>query len=214
MASTQPRLSGLFLCLRAGWGNGRLGTVRQVAHSCNPMDGDANARGSEEARRAVSRHAQRYLLRRKEDFGGSAENGEGRSERRIGCCFEKHHTETEGQIERLEEVFAEIEAEPRGKKCAAIEGIIEEGQEIIKEYKGSPAFDAGLLAAAQAVEHYEISRYGTLKAWAEKLGLDNAVNLLEATLDEEELTDETLTEIAKMAVNAEAEDEEEKEEEE
>lgn len=123
-------------------------------------------------------------------------------------AFEKHRAETQEQITRLEEVFDAIEAKPQGKKCAAIEGIIEEGEEIIKEYKGSPALDAGLLAAAQAVEHYEISRYGTLRTWAEKLGLEDAVELLETTLEEEKATDETLTEIAETAVNAEAEEEE------
>ncbi len=120
----------------------------------------------------------------------------------LAAAFEKHHGETEGQIERLEEIFSEIEKKPQGKKCDAIEGILEEGKEIMQEYKGSPALDAGLLAAAQAVEHYEISRYGTLKTWAEKLGHDTAANLLEATLKEEEATDETLTEIAETAVNA------------
>jgi ferritin-like metal-binding protein YciE len=123
----------------------------------------------------------------------------------LRAAFEKHHEETEGQIERLEQVFAAIEKKPAGKKCPAIEGIIEEGQEIIKEFKGSPALDAGMLAAAQAVEHYEISRYGTLRAWAEELGLDDAVDLLQETLDEEEATDEALTELAKAAVNSAAE---------
>jgi ferritin-like metal-binding protein YciE len=123
----------------------------------------------------------------------------------LRAAFEKHHEETEGQIERLEQVFAAIEKKPAGKKCAAIEGILEEGQEIIKEFKGSPALDAGMLAAAQAVEHYEISRYGTLRAWAEELGLDDAVDLLQETLDEEEATDEALTELAKAAVNSAAE---------
>jgi len=120
-------------------------------------------------------------------------------------AFEKHRTETEGQIERLEKVFAVIEKKPQGKTCAAIVGITEEGAEIMEEYKGSPALDAGLLAAAQAVEHYEISRYGTMIAWAEELGLDDAVSLLEETLEEEEATDEALTEIAKTAINQEAE---------
>jgi ferritin-like metal-binding protein YciE len=82
------------------------------------------------------------------------------------------------------------------------------GAEIIKEYKGTPALDAGLLAAAQAVEHYEISRYGTLKAWAEKLGITEAAELLEETLEEEKATNEALTEIAEQAVNAEADEEE------
>src|SRR3954468_5430945 len=93
----------------------------------------------------------------------------------LSAAFEKHRGETEGQVERLEQVFAIIEKKPQGKTCAAIVGITDEGAEIMEEYKGSPALAAGLLAAAQAVEHYEISRYGTLKAWAEQLGLDDAV---------------------------------------
>ena len=124
---------------------------------------------------------------------------------KLRAAFEKHHGETEGQIERLEEVFALIEKKPQGKTCAAIVGITEEGAEIMTEYKGTPALDAGLLAAAQAVEHYEISRYGTLRTWAEELGLDEAATLLQETLDEEEATDEALTEIAKTVVNQEAE---------
>ena len=123
----------------------------------------------------------------------------------LKAAFEKHRAETEGQIERLEQVFAIIEKKPQGKTCAAIVGITEEGAEIMEEYKGSPALDAGLLAAAQAVEHYEISRYGTMIAWAEELGLDDAVSLLEETLEEEEATDEALTEIAKTAINQQAE---------
>jgi ferritin-like metal-binding protein YciE len=123
----------------------------------------------------------------------------------LKAAFEKHRGETEGQVERLEQVFAMIERKPEGKTCAAIVGITDEGAEIMQEYKGSPALDAGLLAAAQAVEHYEISRYGTLKAWAEELGLDDAADLLQETLDEEEATDEALTEIAKSAINQQAE---------
>jgi ferritin-like metal-binding protein YciE len=123
----------------------------------------------------------------------------------LKAAFEKHHGETEGQVERLEQVFAIIEQKPQGKTCAAIVGITDEGAEIMQEYKGSPALDAGLLAAAQAVEHYEISRYGTLRAWAEELGLDDAIELLQETLEEEEATDKALTEIAKTAINQEAE---------
>ena len=103
------------------------------------------------------------------------------------------------------QVFEIIEEKPVAKTCAAIVGITEEGAEIMKEYKGSPALDAGLLAAARAVEHYEISRYGTLRTWAEELGLDDAVALLQDTLEEEEATDAALTEIAISAVNQEAE---------
>ena len=120
-------------------------------------------------------------------------------------AFLEHKEETDGQIERLQQVFELIGKRARGKTCAAIEGIIEEGEEILEEFKGTPALDAGLLAAAQAVEHYEISRYGTLRTWAQELGLDDAVELLQATLDEEEATDEALTEIAETVVNQEAE---------
>src|SRR6187200_1102991 len=123
----------------------------------------------------------------------------------LKAAFEKHHGETEGQIERLEEVFALIEKKPQGKTCAAIVGITEEGAEIMTEYKGTPALDAGLLAAAQAVEHYEISRYGTLKAWAEELEMSDAVKLLDATLNEEKKTDATLSKIAETAINQHAE---------
>ena len=123
----------------------------------------------------------------------------------LKAAFQKHERETEEQVSRLEQVFDLLAKKPQGKSCAAILGILEEGQEIMKEYKGSPALDAGLLAAAQAVEHYEISRYGTLIAWAEELGLDDAVTLLQETLEEEKATDEALTEIAKTAINQQAE---------
>jgi ferritin-like metal-binding protein YciE len=108
----------------------------------------------------------------------------------------------------VEQVLAMIDKKPQRKTCAAIVGITDEGAEIMEEYKGAPALDAGLLAAAQAVEHYEISRYGTLRTWAEELGLDRAVQLLETTLEEEKETDEALTELAESVVNAEAEEEE------
>jgi ferritin-like metal-binding protein YciE len=120
-------------------------------------------------------------------------------------AFEKHRRQTEGHVGRLERVFATIDKKPQGKTCDAIVGITDEGAEIMKDYKGSPALDAGLLAAAQAVEHYEISRYGTLKTWAEELGLNDAVELLEQTLEEEKETDQTLTRIAESVVNREAE---------
>jgi len=123
----------------------------------------------------------------------------------LKAAFEKHHDETEGHVERLEQVFALIDKKPQGKTCDAIVGITQEGAEIMKEYKGAPALDAGLLAAAQAVEHYEISRYGTLRAWAVELGLDDAVSLLSETLEEEEATDQALTKIAESVVNQEAE---------
>lgn len=122
----------------------------------------------------------------------------------LAAAFEKHHAETEQQVERLEQVFEAIDKKPQGKQCPAIMGIIEEGQEIMKEFKGAPALDAGLLAAAQAVEHYEIARYGTLATWATELGLEDAAGLLKETLAEEKSTDETLSELAAAVVNQEA----------
>jgi ferritin-like metal-binding protein YciE len=119
----------------------------------------------------------------------------------LQAAFEKHEAETEQQVERLEKAFEEIDEAPRGKTCDAIVGIIEEGQEVMKEYKGMPALDAGLLAAAQAVEHYEIARYGTLKTWAAELGLNQSVKLLEATLAEEKKTDVALSKLAESEVN-------------
>ena len=122
----------------------------------------------------------------------------------LQAAFEKHEGETEGQVDRLEKVFELIDQPAKGKTCDAINGMVEESKEIMKEFRGSAALDAGLLAAAQAVEHYEISRYGTLKTWAKELGLDEAASLLEETLQEEKKTDEALTELAESAVNQEA----------
>lgn len=124
---------------------------------------------------------------------------------KLKAAFEKHLTETDGQVDRLEQVFALLDETPRGKTCDAIMGIIDEGKEVMSEYKGMPAIDAGLLAAAQAVEHYEISRYGTLKTWAAELGYKDAVKLLDATLKEDKNTDATLSQLAEAEVNKHAE---------
>ncbi|ESY27950.1 ferritin-like domain-containing protein [Mesorhizobium sp. LNJC391B00] len=125
----------------------------------------------------------------------------GASEEQVSAAFEKHLAETEGQVERLEEVFEILGAAARGKTCPAIDGILEEGSEILQEYKGSASLDAGLVGAAQAVEHYEIARYGTLIAWATTLGKDDVVALLNATLEEEKATDEALTALGEAGVN-------------
>ena len=143
--------------------------------------------------------AEKQLIKALPKMAKAAQNDE------LTAAFEKHRAETERQVERLEQVFALIDKKAQGKTCDAIVGITEEGAEIMKDYKGSPALDAGLIAAAQAVEHYEISRYGTLRTWAEELGLDDAVSLLQETLDEEKATDEALTKIAESVVNQEAE---------
>lgn len=122
----------------------------------------------------------------------------------LKTAFQKHFKETKGQVSRLEKVFKLVELTPRGKKCEAIEGILAEGAEIMMEFKGAPALDAGLVSAAQAVEHYEIARYGTLKRWSEQLGLTEAVGLFDVTLAEEKNTDEALTELAETMINEQA----------
>jgi ferritin-like metal-binding protein YciE len=120
---------------------------------------------------------------------------------KLRAAFEKHHDETEGQIERLEQIFELLDKPARSKTCDAIMGILDEGKEIMEEYKGTEALDAGMLAAAQAVEHYEISRYGTLKQWAKQLGMKDAARLLDETLQQEKKTDQALTSLADAAVN-------------
>ena len=147
--------------------------------------------------------AEKKILATLPKMAKAAQNGD------LKAAFEKHRKETEGHVDRLEQVFGMIDKKPQGKSCAAIIGITDEGAEIMDEYKGSPALDAGLLAAAQAVEHYEISRYGTLRTWAEELDLGDAAQLFQETLDEEEATDEALTELAESVVNQEAEGQEE-----
>ena len=119
----------------------------------------------------------------------------------LRAAFEKHYEETEGHVERLEQVFELLEKPARGKTCPAILGLVEEGQEVMKEFKKSDAHDAGLLSGAQAVEHYEISRYGTLIAWADQLGMTEASQLLKQTLEEEKKTDTTLTKLAETSLN-------------
>jgi ferritin-like metal-binding protein YciE len=112
-----------------------------------------------------------------------------------------HLKETEGQVKRLEQVFQLLGEKSEGVECKAIQGIIEEGQEILQEFSGGEALDAGLIAAAQAVEHYESTRYGTLLAWAKQLGLSEAEGLIQETLIEEENTDQILSELAEDAIN-------------
>lgn len=123
----------------------------------------------------------------------------------LKAAIEKHREETEGQVERLNRVFEIIGKRSRGKPCHAMDGMVEEAEEIMDEFKGSPALDAGLLAAAQSMEHYEISRYGTLASWARQLGHDEAEKLLRETLEEEKRTDELMTKLAETALNQMAE---------
>ena len=123
---------------------------------------------------------------------------------KLRAALEKHKDETEGQVERLQQVFEILGKRAQGKTCPAIDGIIEEGEEIMEEFKDTPALDAGLVSAAQAVEHYEITRYGTLKRWAQMLGMDDAARLLDQTLAEESKTDEDLTAFADSSANQKA----------
>ena len=119
----------------------------------------------------------------------------------VKAAFQKHKDETQGHLERLQQVFEIIGKRAQGKTCPAIDGILEEGEEMLDEFKGQPALDAALVAGAQAVEHYEIARYGTLRRWAETLGMSDAAKLLGQTLDEEAATDEALSQIAESSAN-------------
>jgi ferritin-like metal-binding protein YciE len=124
------------------------------------------------------------------------------SSKALKSAFDKHLKETTQQIARLEQVFESIDAKATSVPCEAIKGLLKEGDEVADEFKGSAALDAGLIAAAQAVEHYEIARYGALRTWAEELGLKDAASLLQETLAEEEATDQALSELAESEVNA------------
>ena len=119
-------------------------------------------------------------------------------------AFETHRDETEGQVERLNQIFEAMGRPARGKTCDAILGIIDEAKEIMEDFKGADALDAGLAASAQTVEHYEIARYGTLKTWANELGMKDAARLLDETLQEEIKTDKLLSKLATANVNRKA----------
>lgn len=126
------------------------------------------------------------------------------SSRDLQKAFQDHLRQTERQVERIERIFVEMGGSPRGKKCVGMEGLVEEGNEIMKEDAEPEVLDAGLIAAAQKVEHYEIASYGTARAWAQRLGYDKAARLLQETLDEESMANEKLTQIAESHVNMEA----------
>lgn len=143
-------------------------------------------------------YAERQIVKTLPKMAKAAQSAE------LKAGFEKHLEESEGHIERLEQIFDLLGKPARGKTCDAILGIIEEGKTIMEDFKGTTALDAGLISAAQAVEHYEIARYGTLKTWAGQLGYADAAALLDATLQEEIATDQKLSDVAATAVNAKA----------
>ncbi len=143
-------------------------------------------------------YAERHILRTLPKLQKAAVSDE------LKAAFAHHHTETEGQIQRLEQVFSLIDRKPTSKRCPAIDGILTEGDEHLDEYQGTAAADASLIGSAQAVEHYEITRYGTMRRWAKMLGLPEGYDLLSESLEEESATDELLSKIAETEANAQA----------
>ncbi len=139
--------------------------------------------------------AEKQLLKGLKKMSKAAENEQ------LKQAFEEHHSQTEGQIERLKEVFGALGVPARGKKCKAMEGLLEEADEIIENFEGDPALDAALISAAQKVEHYEIASYGCLVTFAKLMNHTEAEQMLQQTLDEEKQTDVLLTEIAVSSVN-------------
>lgn len=140
-------------------------------------------------------YAERQILKALPKMARAAQSKE------LKAAFETHHQQTEEHVERLQQVFEAMGKPARGKTCEAIQGIIAEGEEIIETFKGTPALDAGLISSAQAVEHYEITRYGTLKRWASELNMPEVARLLDETLKEEAKTDSDLTKLADAGVN-------------
>jgi ferritin-like metal-binding protein YciE len=143
-------------------------------------------------------YAERNILKALPKMARGAESKE------LKAAFEKHRQETEGHVQRLQEVFEILGKRAQGKTCPAIDGILEEGAEMLDEFKGAPALDAALVSAAQAVEHYEIARYGTLKRWAQTLEMPKAAEILDKILQEESATDEALSQLAESDANVRA----------
>lgn len=143
-------------------------------------------------------HGEMQILKALPKMAKEAESEE------LKAALHEHLTVTQGQVARLDKVFKMLGKPAKGEPCKAIEGLVAEGQEVIEETEKGPVRDAGIIAAAQAVEHYEIARYGTLCAWAEELGMEDAQELLEETLEEEKEADEKLNEVALEHVNEEA----------
>ena len=143
-------------------------------------------------------HGEKQILKALPKMAKHAESKE------LKSALEHHLEETAGQVERLERVFKLIDKPARGEACEAIEGLIEEGEEVIEKAKSGPVCDAGMIAAGQAIEHYEMARYGTLVAWATQLGMNEAAKLLEETLEQEKKADKKLNDIALGQVNRKA----------
>jgi ferritin-like metal-binding protein YciE len=140
-------------------------------------------------------NAEKQLLRALPRMAKAADSPE------LQQAFNKHTKETEGQVQRLERVFQELGQSARGKTCKGMQGLVEEGKEIMEKEGEGPVIDAALIASAQKVEHYEIAAYGCLRTYAQLLGLEQAVQLLQQTLEEEEATDKILTELGESGIN-------------
>lgn len=160
----------------------------------------ADARTVENARGPFRGEFERHLLRGAQNPCGAAQDGKAAKSSELKAAFEKHIAETEGQVDRIQQVFKMLKRPAKGKTCPAILGLTEEADEVMEDFGDSSALDAGLLSGAQAVEHYEMARYGTLIAWANQLGMKDAANLLNQTLEEEKKTDAALSKLA-PAVN-------------
>jgi ferritin-like metal-binding protein YciE len=145
-------------------------------------------------------YAEQQLVKALPKMAKATTNGELRE------AIEKHLVETEGHVQKIEAVFEAFDQPPKTKKCAAILGIIKEAEEIVSENKKSPTINAAIIFAGQKAEHYEIASYGTLREWAQILGNDRAVDLIEEILDEEKAADKTLTDLAVSVVNASADE--------
>ena len=145
-------------------------------------------------------YAEHAILKALPKMAAKASTGE------LKKAFTSHLEETNGQVVRLDKVFEVLGKKPQSKKCDAIEGLIKEAEGIMEEAKTPEVMDAGLISSAQAVEHYEIARYGTLRTWAEELGMKAAVKLLQETLDQEHACNDSLTALAEDRINVAAED--------
>ncbi len=143
-------------------------------------------------------HAEKQILKALPKMAKKADSEE------LATAFRNHVTETQGQVERIEQVFEMLGKKPATKVCEAIKGLVEEGKEVMDEAEDADTRDAGMIGAAQAIEHYEIARYGTLIAWAKQLGMKDAAKLLQQTLDEEYKADRLLSQLAEGQLNRQA----------
>ena len=144
-------------------------------------------------------NAENQLLKAQPRMARAANDGS------LRAAFEEHLEVTRGQVDRLDRIFKKLGARPTGKKCVAMEGLVEEGKKLMAEDSEPAVLDAALIAAAQKVEHYEIAGYGTVRTYARQLGYEEAADLLQETLDEEGEADQTLTDLAESVINVEAE---------